>query len=58
MATEALQGEFRRLIEVCEQLDALAREHPFLGETLLGIAGGIRNSPVPLELLVAIKMSN
>ena len=58
MPAEALHREIKRLIEVCEQLDALAGEHPFLGEALFGIAGNIRNSAVLLDLLVAIKLSN
>ena len=57
-AADALQREIERLIEVCTQLDSLANEHPHLGETLLGIAGGLRNSATLLELLVATKLSN
>ena len=57
-ATEALQREIKRLTEVCEQLDVLANEHPFVGEALLGIAGSLRNSATLLQLLVATKFSN
>jgi len=58
MSAEALQLEINRLTEVCEQLDVLANEHPFVGEALLGIAGSLRNSATLLELLVATKFSN
>jgi hypothetical protein len=58
MSAAALQGEIKRLIEVCEQLDSLANQHPFIGEVLLGIAGNLRNSATLLELLVATKFSN
>ena len=58
MPIEALQREIKRLIQVCEQLDAIASEYPSLGEALLGIAGSIRNSAVLLDLLVAIKIPN
>jgi hypothetical protein len=58
MLSEALQCEIKRLVEVCEQLDALANAHPFVGEALLGIAGSLRNSATLLELLVATKFSN
>jgi hypothetical protein len=58
MAAEALHREIKRLIDVCEQLDVLAGEHPSLEKALSGIAGSIRNSAVLLELLVAIKLSN
>jgi hypothetical protein len=57
-ATEALQREIKHLTEVCEQLDSLANEHPFVGDALLGIAGSLRNSATLLELLVATKFSN
>ena len=58
MSAEALQSEIMRITEVCEQLDALASQHPFVGEALLGIAGSLRNSATLLELLVATKFSN
>jgi hypothetical protein len=58
MSAEALQCEIRRLVEICEKLDSLANAHPFVGETLLGIAGSLRNSATLLELLVATKFSN
>jgi hypothetical protein len=58
MSAEALQCEIKRLIDVCEQLDALANTHPFVGEALLGIAGSLRNSATLLELLVATRFSN
>jgi len=57
-ATAALQREIKRLIEVCEQLDFLANEHPFVEDALLGIAGSLRNSATLLEVLVVTKMSN
>ena len=58
MSAEALQSEIKRLTEVCEQLDSLANQHPFVGEALLGIAGSLRNSAILLELLAATKFSN
>lgn len=58
MSAEALQSEIKRLTEVCEQLDSLANQHPFVGEALLSIAGSLRNSATFLELLVATKFSN
>jgi hypothetical protein len=45
-------------MEVCEQLDSLANQHPFVGEALLGIAGSLRNSTTLLESLVATQFSN
>ena len=45
-------------MEVCEQLDTLANQHPFVGEALLGIAGNLRNSATLLELLMATRFSN
>jgi hypothetical protein len=57
-ATEAIQHEIKRLIDVCEQLQSLADQHPFVGEALLGIAGTLRNSVTLLEVLVLTKMSN
>ena len=58
MSAEALQCEVERLIEVCEQLDALASAHPSVAEALLGIAGNLRNSATLLELLMVTKFSN
>lgn len=58
VSAEALQYEIKRLTEVCEQLDSLATEHPFVGQALLGIAGSLRNCVTILELLVATKFSN
>jgi hypothetical protein len=58
MSAEALQCEIKRLIEICEQLDALASAHPFVAEALLGIAANLRNGATLLELLVATKFSN
>lgn len=57
-AAEILQKEIKRLIEVCEQLDSLANDHPVAGEALLGIAGSLRNSATLLGVLVATKFSN
>lgn len=45
-------------MEVCEQLDTLANQHPLVGEALLGIAGNLRNSATLLELLMATRFSN
>lgn len=58
MSAEALQNEIKRLAEVCDQLDSLATEHPFVAVALLGIAGNLRNSVTILELLVVTKFSN
>ena len=58
MSAEALQCEIERLTEVCEQLDALANQHPSVGDVLLSIAGSVRNSATLLELLLATKFSN
>lgn len=57
-AVEIIQREIKRLVEVCEQLDWLANEHPVAGEALMGIAGSLRNSATLLEVLVATKFSN
>jgi hypothetical protein len=58
MSAEALQSEIKHLTEICEELDSLANEHPFVGEALLGIAGSLRNSTTLLQLLVVTKFSN
>jgi len=58
MSAAALQCEIKRLMEVCEQLDTLANQHPLVGEALLGIAGNLRNSATLLELLMATRFSN
>jgi hypothetical protein len=58
MSAAALQCKVKRLMEVCEQLDSLANQHPFVGEALLGIAESLRDSATLLELLVASKFSN
>ena len=58
MSAKDPQSEIKRLTEVCEQLDALANQHSFVGEVLAGSAGNLRNSATLLELLVAAKVSN
>jgi len=57
-AAEALQHEIEHLVDVCEQLDLLADKHPLVWESLLGIAGSLRESIRLLGVLLISKMSD
>jgi len=48
--------EAQNLHGVSARLDSLAEQNPLASGALLGISGGVRDSAVLLEVLVATKM--
>jgi hypothetical protein len=57
MSATKILDEAQNLNSVSNRLDALAEQYPVASEALLVIAGGIRDSAVLLEMLVATKIS-
>ena len=55
MAFEAILDEVDQLHNVSTRLDALAEQHPLLSESLMTIAGSVRNAATLLQVLVATK---
>jgi hypothetical protein len=58
MSAIKILDEAQKLNSVSNRLDSLAEQHPAATEALLVIAGGIRDSAVLLEVLVATKISS
>ncbi len=57
MSVSKILEEAQNLHGVSARLDSLAEQNPLASNALLGISGGIRDSAVLLEVLVATKMS-
>jgi hypothetical protein len=57
MSATKILDEAQKLNGVSNRLDALAEQYTVASEALLVIAGGIRDSAVLLEMLVATKIS-
>ncbi|MGA6987219.1 MAG: hypothetical protein WBZ01_14285 [Terriglobales bacterium] len=55
MPFQAILREVDQLYNVSTHLDALAEQHPLLSESLMTIAGSVRNAATLLQLLVATK---
>jgi hypothetical protein len=52
---EILQ-EVQKLGTVCDHLDALAEQNPFISEALIRISESVRNTATLLKVLVAMKI--
>jgi hypothetical protein len=56
MPPSAILHEVQQLHDVSDRLDLLAGQHPLVSETLISIAGSVRNTATLLEILVAMKI--
>ena len=55
MPFQAILREVDHLQNVSTRLEALAEKHPLVSETLMTIAGDVRNTATILSVLVAAK---
>jgi hypothetical protein len=55
MPFQAILREVDHLQNVSTRLEALAEKHPLVSETLMTIAGNVRNNATILAVLVAAK---
>jgi hypothetical protein len=57
MHPSAILHEAQELYNVSDRLDSLADHHPLVSDSLIAIAGSVRNTATLLEVLVATKIA-
>lgn len=55
MPVDAILNEVDQLHGVSDRLEGLAQQHPPVSESLISIAGNVRNTATVLAVLVATK---
>lgn len=57
MHPNAILHEAQELYNVSDRLDSLADQHPLVSDSLITIAGSVRNTATLLEVLFATKIA-